>query len=82
MQKNSAFLEDLSRFATSATTSLLDMKREMEASLSARMESWLRSRNLVSREEFEVVRLMAEAARAENEELRRRIADLEAKTRA
>ena len=42
------------------------------------MERWLKSQDLVTREEFEVVKDMASRARAENETLAARVAALEA----
>ncbi|MFN3462271.1 MAG: accessory factor UbiK family protein, partial [Oceanibaculum sp.] len=50
----------------------------MEALFRQQMERVLHEMDLVTRDEFEVVRLMAEKARAENEALSRRIAALEA----
>lgn len=41
------------------------------------MERHIDKMNLVTREEFEVVKAMAERAREENETLKQRLADLE-----
>lgn len=77
MQKDNAFFEDLSKFASSATGAFVDMKRELETALRSHMEGWLSDMNLVTREEFDVVKQMAEKAREENELLKERIEALE-----
>ncbi len=46
------------------------------------MDRWLASRDLVTREEFDAVRAMAQKAREENEALKARIAALEARLNA
>ena len=81
MQKDNRFFEDLSQFASGAVGSFMDMKREMESMVASQVEGWLGKMNLVNREEFEVVKLMAEKARMENEALAARLEQLE-KTQA
>ena len=49
----------------------------MEARLKEQFERVLSRMDLVTREEFEVVRALAETARAEQEDLTRRIEELE-----
>jgi hypothetical protein len=46
------------------------------------MERFVADMDLVKREEFDVVKDMVSKARAENEELKARIAELEAKLKA
>jgi BMFP domain-containing protein YqiC len=79
VQKDHKIFDDLSRFASGAAGSFLDMKREMEANFHSQVEKWLERMNLVTREEFDVVKAMAETARAENDILKARIDALEAK---
>ena len=79
MQKDSRILDDLARMASGAAGGLLDMKREVEAMVSAQLEKLLLKMHLVSKEEFEVVREMATKARAENEILAKRVELLEKK---
>ncbi|MFO1243510.1 MAG: accessory factor UbiK family protein [Rickettsiales bacterium] len=76
MQKDSKLFEDFARMASSATGTLFDMKREVDAMIAAQMEKFLSKTNLVSRDEFEAVKLMAEKARAENETLRKELENL------
>ena len=76
MQKDNPLFEDLSKLFSGATGALFDMKREIEAMVTSGIESWVAKMNLVTREEFEVVRAMAEKAREENEALRKDLESL------
>lgn len=77
MQKNSKFFEDLSRMASSAGGTFMEMKREMETAVSSQVEKMLRRMDLVTRDDFNLVREMAVKARAEQDKLEARIAALE-----
>lgn len=76
MQKDNPLFEDLSKLFSGATGALFDMKREIEAMVTSGVESWVAKMNLVTREEFDVVRAMAEKAREENEALRKELESL------
>ncbi len=78
MLKDTKIFDDMAKMAASAAGSVMDMKREIEAMVNARVESYLARTSLVTREEFEVVKAMAEKARTENEALRAEIAALKA----
>ena len=54
-------------------------RREVETLARAQLERLMSGMDIVSREEFEAVRDMAALARAQNEKLEARIAELEAK---
>lgn len=82
MQTDNPFLNDLAKLASGAAGGLNGMRQEIEAGLKARVERIAAEMDLVSREEFEVVREMAQKARLENEELKARIAALEAEKQA
>lgn len=77
------FFEDFSKLAGSAMNtamgSALQAKEQFEQTLKQQIESLLSSMDLVTREEFEVVRQMAEKARKENIALQERIETLEGK---
>lgn len=77
MQKDSKLFDDFSKLAGSAMGTIGDMKREVEAMIMDKMEKLMTRMQLVKREEFEVVRLMAEKARAEQERLSQRLAEME-----
>lgn len=79
MQKDSRILDDFARLAAGAAGSLLDIRREIEAMVAAKMDKILAKTHAVSREEFEAVKAMAAKAREENEMLKDRLAKLEGK---
>ncbi len=83
MPKDNKFFEDFIKLSGSvmdtAFNSAHDMKTQFEQTISAKLDEILRSRNLVTREEFEVVKEMAEKARLENEKLAKKIESLEKK---
>jgi len=62
---------------TDAAGAAQGMRREVESLMRAQGERLLRDLDLVQREEFEAVKEMAAKARAENERLAARIAELE-----
>lgn len=78
MQSDNRLIEDLARVAAGAMGVAQGMRDEMEARLKEQFERVLSRMDLVTREEFEVVRALAETARAEQEDLTRRIEALEA----
>lgn len=70
------FFDDMSRLMTNAMGVAQGAKDEAETAMKGWVDRWLADRNLVTREEFEVVREMAIKARAENAELRAMIAGM------
>lgn len=77
MQKDSRLFDDFARLASGAAGSIADMKREVEALVMDKVEKLLARMNLVRREEYEVTRAMAEKARAEQEQIAAKLAELE-----
>lgn len=77
MQSPNRIFDDLARVANGAVAVATGMRQEIEALVRQQFERFLTDRDLVSREEFEAVRLMAEKARAENEDLAARLTALE-----
>lgn len=73
MQSDNKILSDLARLGQSAAGTIHGVKSEVENQVKTRLESVLIDMDLVSREEFEVVREMAVTARAENAELQEKI---------
>ena len=69
MQSDNKILSDLARLGQSAAGTIHGVKSEVENQVKTRLDSVLMDMDLVTREEFEVVREMAVAARAENAEL-------------
>ena len=78
-QTNNRFLDDFARLMTDAAGAAQGVKREVETIVKAQGERVLNGMDVVRREEFEVVKAMAEKARLENERLEQRIAALEDK---
>jgi BMFP domain-containing protein YqiC len=78
-QTTNRFLDDLARLMTDAAGAADGLKREVTGVMRAQAERLLNEMDVVQREEFEIVKAMAERARAENELLSARIAALEAK---
>lgn len=76
-QTNNRILDELARMMTDAAGAAQGVKREVETLVRAQGERFLRDMDVVSREEFEAVKAMAEKARAENDALAARIAELE-----
>jgi len=79
MQSDNPILDDIAKLASGAAGTLNGMRQEIEASVRARVDRIAQDMDLVSREEFEVVRDMARKAREENDALKARIEALEAK---
>lgn len=76
MQKDSKFFEDIAKMASGAAGAAMDMRREFEAMMTDKIERLFSRGQFVTREEFEVVKAMAEKARAENERLQAEIETL------
>ena len=79
MQSSNRILDDLARMASGAVSTFGGLRQEVEGRLREQVERILSSMDLVSREEFEAVKAMAAKAREENEELKKQIAELQAK---
>lgn len=77
MQTRSPFFDELAKLMTTAAGAAQGAAREVETVVRAQLERLLGEFDLVSREEFEAVKAMAQAARTENEALKKRIAELE-----
>lgn len=73
MQTTNKFMDDMAKLATGAVGAAHSVKGEMEGVFKAWLDKQLAGLDLVTREEFEIVRDMAEKARMENEDLRAQI---------
>lgn len=72
-------LDEFARLMTDAAGAAQGVRREVETAFRAQAERVFNAMDMVQREEFEAVREMALKARAENEALAARIAELEVK---
>lgn len=79
MQTSNKLMDDLSKLASGAAGAIHGVKGEMEDHFRAWLDRQLSQMDLVTREEFEVTRDMAEKARLENGELKAEIELLQKK---
>lgn len=70
-------MEDISQLMTNAMGVAQGAKQETETAMKSLKERWIASQNLVVRDEFEAVKVMARKAREENEALKKRMEILE-----
>ena len=76
---SSKFFDELAKLMTNATGAAQGVRKEVDGLVQGQVERVLNNMNIVKREEFDVVRDMAEKARQENERLEKRLAELESK---
>jgi len=78
MQTRNRMFDDFATLMQNAMGVAQGARVEAETAMKGMIDRWLADRNLVTREEFDAVRAMAQKAREENETLTARIAALEA----
>jgi hypothetical protein len=81
-QTSNKLFDEMARLMGDAASVAQGVRREAETVFRTQMERFVADMDLVKREEFDVVKEMVSKARAENEELKARIAELEAKLKA
>lgn len=79
MQTRGRIFDDISQLVTNAMGVAQGAKVEAETAMKGMLDRWLADRNLVTRDEFDAVRAMAQKAREENETLKARIEAMEGK---
>lgn len=77
VQTQNKFLDDLARLTTGAAGALHGVKTEVEGLVRQKVDRLVAELDLVPREEFEAIKEMAIAARAETEALKARLTALE-----
>ena len=77
MQTRNKILDDISQLMTNAVGVAQGAKDEADTALKGWVDRWLAERDLVTRDEFDAVRVMATKSREENEVLRARLDALE-----
>ncbi|NQV80800.1 MAG: accessory factor UbiK family protein [Alphaproteobacteria bacterium] len=82
MASNNPIFDDIARVAGGALSAVGGVREEIEAKIKDQFQRWLADMDLVTREEFEVVRAMAQKAREQNDELAARVKALEASLKA
>lgn len=76
-QTSNRLMDEFAKLMTDAAGVAQGVRREIETAVRSQMERFLSDMDLVQREQFEAVREMAARARDDNEDLRRRVAELE-----
>ena len=76
-QTTSRLFDELAKLMTDAAGAAQGVRGEFESMMRSQAERILGELDVVQREEFEAVKLMAQKAREENERLEQRIASLE-----
>lgn len=79
---SSRFFDELAKLMTNAAGAASGVRKEVDNLVQTQVERVLNNINVVKREEFDVVREMAEKARMENDKLSARIAELESKLKS
>lgn len=82
MQSENRIFDDFAKFVNGAAGTLAGMAREGESAARERVREFVGGLDFVSRDEFEVVKAMAVAARDEADGLKARLEALEAKLTA
>ncbi len=77
-QTTGRFFDELGKLITDAAGAASGVRKEIESVVRSQAEHILRELDVVQREEFEAVKAMAQKAREENEQLKQRVALLEA----
>ena len=78
-QTSNRLFDELARLMTDAAGVAQGVRREAETVFRTQIERFIADLDLVKREEFDVVKELASKARSENESLRARIEELEAR---
>ena len=76
---NSRFFDEVAKLMTGAAGAAQGVRKEIDTIVQTQVERILNNLNVVKREDFDVVKDMAEKARLENSKLEARIAELEKK---
>ncbi|MDQ1231297.1 accessory factor UbiK family protein [Sphingomonas sp. SORGH_AS_0879] len=79
MQADNKLFDDFAKVMNGLAGTVAGMGREAEASARSRAREWIGGLDFVSREEFEVAKAMAVAARDEADALKARLDVLEAR---
>lgn len=83
MSKDNKFFDDLIKLSGSAMdaafNSVVDMRKQFDDMVDEKVDQILKKHQMVTREEFEVVKEMAEKARLENEKLSKQLKDIKTK---
>lgn len=77
-QDTNRFFDDFARMATGAVGAMSSFRQHLRQEIKSHVDRFLIELDLVPRSDFEIVEQMAKQARNDNEELKKRLAVLEA----
>jgi BMFP domain-containing protein YqiC len=77
-QDTNRFFDDFARMATGAVGAMSSFRQHLRQEIKSHLDRFLIELDLVPRSDFEIVEQMAKQARADNEDLKKRITALEA----
>ena len=77
MQSENRLFDDLAKLMTNAAGAAQGVREEMQSAIRAQMERLIDDLDLITREEFDAVRGMAQKAREENNALKKQVTALE-----
>ena len=81
MTKNAGFFDDMAKMVGGAVSALGSLKEQMKGEVKERVDEVLARMDMVTRDEFDVALGMLKKSRLEQEQLKKRLAALEGKTR-
>lgn len=76
---NNNFTEEVGRFASNAADSLFQFKKEFEAMISAQLENMIHNMDLVTKDEYEVLKASLQKTQEELEQIKKHL-DIDSKT--
>jgi len=79
---SSRFFDELAKLMSNAAGAAQGVRREIDTLVQGQVERVLNNLDVVKREDFEAVKAMAAKAREENDQLAKRLDELEAKLAA
>ena len=77
IKTDNRFFDDLAKAATGAVGALSGVRQQIQSEIKSQVNRFIIEMDFVPREEFEIVESMAREARLQNEELLKRVVDLE-----
>ena len=82
MQTDNKFFDDMARLASGAMGTVFGLREEFEAQIRQQVENIMQRFDLVTRDEFDAMSIVAQDAKAAAEELAEKLAALEAQLAA
>ena len=81
MNNENKFFEDVARLASSASGSLYEIKKQIDAQIKDQVQKFADKTENISKEDFEVIKEMAMKARKSQEKMAAKLKELEAQVK-